>query len=280
MELVRHANVGAYLDAAGELLLADEARHNLAFGICATLRDHPHVYPVAHLLTVTNGGETVGAALMTRPWDLFLVQPRDPKVAAFLDHALADAGIEVPGVMGALPESADYAAAWERRTGAKRRLRLRQGIYRLTRILPTRGVAGRPRLATDDDRALLVGWFDAFHAEAVPPDAPRHNSEEVIGRRLREGGALLWIDAGEAVSLACTSARTPNGARIGPVYTPPERRGHGYGSSVTAALSQKLLDEGKQFCFLYTDLGNPTSNGIYRAIGYELVCEAAAFALA
>ncbi len=43
-------------------------------------------------------------------------------------------------------------------------------------------------------------------------------------------------------------ARTPNG-------TPPERRGHGYGSSVTAALSRRLLDEGKRFCFLYTDPG-------------------------
>jgi hypothetical protein len=159
MELVRHASVGAYLESAGELLLANEARHNLAFGICATLRDHPHVYPVAHLLTVTDGGETVGAGLMTPPWDLFLAQPRDAKVATFLDHALAEAGIEVPGVSGALPESADYAAAWERRTGAKRRLRFRQGIYRLTRARPTRGVAGRPRVATDDDRALLVGWF-------------------------------------------------------------------------------------------------------------------------
>jgi GNAT superfamily N-acetyltransferase len=279
MELVRHANVSAYLDAARELLLTDEARHNLAFGICATLRDHPHVYPVADLLTVTDGGETVGAALMTPPSDLFLARPRDPKVATFLDYALAEAGIEVPGVSGALPESADYAAAWERRTGATRRLRRASGIYRLTRVRPTRGVAGGPRLATDEDRALLAAWLDAFHAEAMP-HAPRGNSEERIDRLLREGGALLWGDAGDAVSLACVMARTPNGARVGLVYTPPERRGHGYGSSVTAALSQQLLDEGRRFCFLYTNLGNPTSNAIYRAIGYELVCESAAFALA
>jgi predicted GNAT family acetyltransferase len=34
------------------------------------------------------------------------------------------------------------------------------------------------------------------------------------------------------------------------------------------------LKEGKRFCFLYTDLANPTSNHIYQEIGYEPVCEA------
>ena len=281
MELVRHADVGAYLDAAGELLLADEARHNRAFGLCTTLRDHPRVYPVSHIWTITEGGETVGAALVAPPGDLFLAQPRDPRVPTFLDRALLEAGMEVPGVTGALPESDAYAAAWERRTGAKRRLRLRQGIYRLTRVLPIRRMAtGAPRLATEDDRALLAAWREAFHSEAMPPDAPRGNSEEAVDRWLRDGRALLWVDEGEPVSLACAVARTPNGARVGTVYTPPARRGHGYASSVTAALSQQLLDRGRRFCFLYTDLANSTSNRIYRAMGYELVCESATFAFA
>jgi len=40
-----------------------------------------------------------------------------------------------------------------------------------------------------------------------------------------------------------------------------------------AALSEMLLDRGYQFCFLYTDLANPTSNRIYQRIGYEPVCD-------
>jgi uncharacterized protein len=40
-----------------------------------------------------------------------------------------------------------------------------------------------------------------------------------------------------------------------------------------ASLSQRLLDEGRTFCFLYTDLSNPTSNRIYIDIGYEPVCD-------
>ena len=33
------------------------------------------------------------------------------------------------------------------------------------------------------------------------------------------------------------------------------------------------MDEGRDFCFLFTDVSNPTSNSIYRRIGYEPVAE-------
>ena len=57
------------------------------------------------------------------------------------------------------------------------------------------------------------------------------------------------------------------------MYTPPERRRRGYASALVAALSQEQLDAGKEFCFLYTDLANPTSNKIYQDIGYEPVAD-------
>ena len=77
----------------------------------------------------------------------------------------------------------------------------------------------------------------------------------------------------QPVSLACFGGPTPNGIRIGAVYTPPAHRGRGYGTAVTAAVSQLNLDRGRRFCFLYTDLANPTSNAIYQRIGYEPVCD-------
>lgn len=57
------------------------------------------------------------------------------------------------------------------------------------------------------------------------------------------------------------------------MYTPPERRGRGYASNNVAAASQAQLDSGLRFLFLYTDLSNPTSNRIYRDIGYQPVCD-------
>jgi hypothetical protein len=44
-----------------------------------------------------------------------------------------------------------------------------------------------------------------------------------------------------------------------------------------AALSQSLLDSGYEFCVLFADLANPTSNHIYQDIGYTPVCDFATY---
>jgi predicted GNAT family acetyltransferase len=73
--------------------------------------------------------------------------------------------------------------------------------------------------------------------------------------------------------MAAHTGPTPNGVRVGAVYTPPELRGRGYASACTAAVTQRLLADGRRFCFLFTDLSNPTSNSIYQKIGYRPVCD-------
>jgi predicted GNAT family acetyltransferase len=74
--------------------------------------------------------------------------------------------------------------------------------------------------------------------------------------------------------MAGFGGKTPSGMRVSWVYTPPEQRGHGYASALVAALTEQLLAAGNRCCFLYTDLANPTSNGIYQRIGYQPVCDA------
>ena len=84
---------------------------------------------------------------------------------------------------------------------------------------------------------------------------------------------MIWEKKGIPVSMAGYAGPTPNGIRIGAVYTPPEQRKKGYASAVTGGLSQHMLDLGYRFCFLFTDLLNPTSNHIYQQIGYKPVCD-------
>jgi predicted GNAT family acetyltransferase len=74
-----------------------------------------------------------------------------------------------------------------------------------------------------------------------------------------DGALFLWDD-GTPRAMAARNRPTPNGECVSYVYTPPEHRNHGFASAVVARLSQKILDDGKSFCTLFTDLSNPTSN--------------------
>ncbi len=273
MELREHADVAAFLAAAGPLLAADEPRHNLIFGICSTLVDAPDAYAEAYFWTVEDD-ETVAALLRTPPFNFAVARPLREGALAFAAEQLRS--VESPGVTGAVPEVEEFANAWT----SEPRLRMKQGIYLAREIRAPADVRGAMRLATLDDRDFLVEWLRAFQAEALPDEGPHVDIVGVIERRIRSSvaGLALWEVDGRAVSLCGFGGRTPHGIRIGPVYTPPELRGLGYGSAVTAAASKQQLDAGYDYCFLYTDLANPTSNKIYINIGYEFVCDSADYA--
>jgi uncharacterized protein len=61
--------------------------------------------------------------------------------------------------------------------------------------------------------------------------------------------------------------------RVQAAYTPPERRNRGYAGACVGGL-WKRIGNGGYHCILYTDLGNPISNYVFRRIGYRAVAEA------
>jgi hypothetical protein len=71
--------------------------------------------------------------------------------------------------------------------------------------------------------------------------------------------------------MAARTRPTSHGEAVGFVYTPPSERRKGYGAAVVARLSQRILDDGKEFCTLFANAANPTSNGIYQRIGYRAI---------
>ncbi|MEO7230190.1 MAG: GNAT family N-acetyltransferase, partial [Candidatus Limnocylindrales bacterium] len=160
-------------------------------------------------------------------------------------------------------------------TGRAGRLAMAERAFRLSRVVPPAPVPGAWRLAAERDRALLGAWILAFYREALPDDDTLPDIEQTVSRWIVGVGRVvyLWEVDGRVVSMVGAGSPTPNGIRIGPVYTPPEDRQRGYASALTAAASQDQLDQGRRFCFLFTNLANPTSNHIYQAIGYEPVTD-------
>ena len=255
--------------AAQPLLMEREASHCLQLGLLGGIRTGEWKNPF--LALVVRDDEPTLVAMRTPPHNLLLSHTDD--LAATMP--LLDALEESPaGVLGPQTVADSFAIAWSEAKGVRAELIRRQRIYRLERAEPVDGVTGAPRVATGDDRQLLESWMDAFLREALP--GQKSDAATTVERWLASSGRQLWFweVAGEPVSLAGVGSRTPNGVRISAVYTPPERRRQGFASGLVGRLSQLQLDGGRKFCFLFTDLENPTSNHIYRRLGYQPVSDA------
>ena len=273
----QHGSVDEFLAAAGPFLGAREAEHNLLFGIAGFVRATPELLTdgPAHFATVTDGaGCVVAATLRTPPHNQVLSCVDELEAVDALVDALRDE--DLPGLLGPTEPAARFAARWADATGQPARVQVAERIFRLQRVIPPqRPAPGRWRVVGPRDRELIADWLVAFMTEAVPEAPANPDPGAAADRWVAQVGRIgyVWEDGGSVVSLVGAGGETPHGIRIGPVYTPPERRGRGYASSLTAAASQDQLDRGRQFVFLFTDLANPTSNKIYQAIGYEPVCD-------
>jgi hypothetical protein len=117
MKLTDYERAEEFLAAASRLLLRDEARHNLIFGVCATLREAPATFPNFGLWTVEDESEILGAALMTEPFNLLVAKPHAEAALGVLAKELHRRGVRPPGVGGALPRGGRL----RRRMGGTRR---------------------------------------------------------------------------------------------------------------------------------------------------------------
>jgi predicted GNAT family acetyltransferase len=277
MELARFSDVPTFVARSSPFLLTHEAHNNLLLGLCAELARNPYPFAPAPsvMLTVARGATLVLAALQTSPNNLILSHTEHHEALDLLASTLAAEGHRLPGVQGARADAAHFARHWAALHGQQITPAMNLRIYQLTTVRPPAPALGQMRRATEADRQLLEAWFAAFHAEATPGGIASDKAA-VVTRWLTSPSRYLalWED-GEPVALAGATGPTPNGIRIGAVYTPPERRRRGYASALVAALSQYQLDTGRRCCFLFTDLRNPTSNHIYQALGYEPVVDIA-----
>ena len=271
----RYADADSFLDRAGPFLLAREAEHNLILGLSSRLRDNPRRFGSDPYFATVSGTErdVVAAALRTPPHNLVLSEIDEHDVCHAFAADVAEVFDSLRGVLAPSGRAEEFVRMWEARTGERGRLVRRQRSHRATSVTPPEGVQGRMRPYADSDRVLVIRWLDAFVEEALG-GATVEDSEAMLDHRLSDpdGGIVIWDDDG-SVSLAGWGGPTPNGIRIGPVYTPRELRRRGYASAITAELTRSLLAGGRRFCFLFTDLANPTSNSIYRQVGYEPVAD-------
>ena len=270
---VRHADVQAFEARALPWLMQSEPEHNLILGIIEQLRQQPTGLTAApYLATIEQHDNVVGCAFRTPPYQLGLTRMPHGAVPELVND-LAEVFDSIQAVLGPAAQARAFAEAWALLRNVDCKPGRQQRIYELRQVQwPEPVAAGKLRLANRTDHDLVTRWLVEFTSEAGigPPNVPSFVENHITNKTL-----FLWEDEGEPRTSALYAGKTPHGVRIGFVYTPPGARRRGYASACVAAVSQRALDSGNAFCCLYTDLSNPTSNDIYRRIGYTPVCDVA-----
>jgi hypothetical protein len=258
-----------------EFFCQQEAIYNLPLGVAGRLRSNPKVFGDSHFLYVLTLEErldssVIGAAWWTPPYPFGFSKLTSSEVSSFFSSQKLPSlpkSLVGPSETVALV-AANIGGGWSR---YPQDLELQdQGIYRLQDLTDKFvDVKGKARFASLDDFELVLSWSEQFLIEckSIRPN----NFETHVRTALTEQTRALWMNDGKPVAMAGTAGQTPNGGRIAWVYTPPEYRGNGYAGAITRFLTHQQLISGKKFCFLYTDMANPTSNSIYQKLGYVYV---------
>lgn len=280
-------DVHEFLAEAGRFLRADPVEHTVQLVSTATLVESPHAFgdhePLFGWWRPGSGDAGAGAgtgagtgagvravAVRTGSYPLLLTRMPEP-AAGLLADLVADRQPSLQAVSGPAETARAFGAAWEWHTGSGGEVTLRQRLYRLDNLMtPDPQPPGAARVATGDDRDLVMSWGEAFHQDVFGAGTV---NRALVDDRIGYGGLVLWEADGCPVAMAAHTRVAAGVARIVGVYTPPEHRGKGFGSAATAAATRAAIRAGAQEVVLFTDLANPTSNAIYQRIGFRPVSD-------
>jgi GNAT superfamily N-acetyltransferase len=260
-------DVGAFLAVAGEYMRARPAEHTTLLTVSEMLSLHgPNTFgdEAPEFGWWREGDGIAGTFLHTPPYPV-LLGPAPEQAGATLLGALA--GSRPAGVNGPVALARAVAATYPGVVAERRR----ECLYRLGELIDPPPPPGRAVVAGAGHRARLIEWYGAFASEISEPG---RDWAEMVDDRLSHDGLHVWeSERGEPLAFAGTSRPIAGMVRIAPVYTPPEQRGRGVAAALTAAVCRFARHAGAGEVLLFADLANPTSNRVYRRIGFVPVSE-------
>jgi predicted GNAT family acetyltransferase len=269
LSVIIHNHIESYISSVSSVLEENEAENSLLLGLLGRVQCDSS--PSSLLLAEIKWSDTTIGAAFYSGKNLILSRDVEAAIEPLIAN-LTTRQMNVPGVVGPAEVVEAFHTSWAHARQCRAMLSMEQGIYQLTRIVCPATVPGRMRSMTERDIDLIAEWLQSFHVEAVPQEVvTREEAQRSAETRPHGGMTFLWDLDGTCVAMASLARPTRRGITINGVYTPPQYRRHGYATALVAAVSAEGLSRGKEFCTLYTDLLNPTSNSIYQKIGYVWV---------
>jgi predicted GNAT family acetyltransferase len=277
---------------AGELiahvmpfLLLHEDENCVTVGRFNTLALTGNPLPESQLnVSAERDGETVAFMSVTPGYGALLNVTDDGEAVQTLADFVREHVDRLPAFMGQPGIAMPFLERWKAHTGQHWRPAYRELLYRIEAIHDhSLDVPGQMIMADESHLPMLREWHFDFEVEALgklpPPDRAQYDALKIPDDS-RIAGIRLWQGPhGEIVSMAAFKGPTTHGMRIGPVYTPPAQRGHGYGRALTAAVVRELFEVGRRYVLLFADADYAPSNHVYQRIGFRVIGETAQYVL-
>jgi len=274
-----YEDINEFYDHVFPFLVKHEVKNSLPLTILNSLKINIQKYgkePPLMFSLVENGSIKL-ISLMTPPHDLIISYAADLNNIEILVEELSKKNVYLPGVLS-FKEAADkFTRLWCERNSLESKLLRRERIYKLTKVSEETLGDKHFSVATKPHQPTVLKWAKEMITEAlleVTEEELMRNNNNLKDEFEHENSQIyLLFDDKVPVSMARKSGKAPHGNAINLVYTPPFLRQNGYATECVAKLSKLLLEEGNEYCFLFTDLSNPTSNSIYQKIGYRPIID-------
>ncbi len=261
-------------DKAKPFLTENEDVYSLFYGVLQGIKADRYENPF--LATIEVNDRIVALFQMTPPHPLNLIIIDETKMDDILTlaaHELSNRKLLIQSAVGVKPVVTAFSEKWQEATKCKARLLMDQGLYRLDQVDQSLEKSpGSWRYARKDEAPLLAHWFNAFEKDTGLKNSPLEVIEAKVNQFLDDEEVFFWEDQGKIVSMMKKARPSERGVTVSFVYTPPEERKKGYARTMVAAGSEELLKT-YDFCVLYTDMMNLTSNKIYQEIGYQKIAD-------
>ena len=273
MKIIQYQAATDFIGDNLTLLETEEAANNLIIGLAFGIKRQKYPVDDCLLFAVVEEGKSIFCALQTPNRNLtFYGEERAiPAAVTWLVDFCTKHDHHIPGLVAPRQLTVAFAEEWQRQSGIPWKIHMLQRVFQLDQVTEFSESPGALRRAKTADKATIASWLIDFHEEAIEEDI-RGEEMERAQKMLDANRLYLWED-GKPVSMAASTRSTANGISINAVFTPKEFRKKGYASSCVANLCRILLAQGHQFCSLFTDADNPTSNKIYQDIGFREVAK-------
>jgi len=279
MRAVFYEDLYEFYNKAFSFLVKHEVKNSLPLTILNSLKKNIQKYgkepPL--MFSLAENGFIKLISLMTPPRDLIISYTDDLNNVKILVEELSKKNVYLPGVLS-FKEAADkFTKLWCEKNSLESKLLRRERIYKLTKVSEETLGDKLFSVATKPHQPTVLKWAREMITEAlleVTEEELLRNNNNLKDEFEHENSQIyLLFEDKVPVSMARKAGKAPHGNAINLVYTPPFLRRKGYATECVAKLSKLLLENGNDYCFLFTDLSNPTSNSIYQKIGYRPIID-------